>query len=112
MEKTLMVTQCDVCGRKVKKSYYDLHNNSKWHKYMYGQDWTEGCHSGIINISIIVCDKCDNNRKGIKYFFHKLLKPFVTSYNKDCAVTQDKPASPKLPSATSDKLKRCTKLRG
>lgn len=78
MEKEIKITQCDVCGRETNSSYEMLLSYSNWTKYKIYKDWKEGIHKGEIECEIIVCDNCDN-KKGIKYFFFKILKPF---YNK------------------------------
>lgn len=76
MEKEIKVTQCDVCGRKETNSYSSLQIDG-WTKYKLFEDWRYGAHSGVHELEIIVCPKCDG-RKGIRYFFFRILKPFVT----------------------------------
>ena len=75
MEHKIIVTQCDVCGREKNNSYSYL-QKEKWTKYKVCKDWCLGGNAGETKYEIIVCPKCDN-KKGMKYFFYKILKPLT-----------------------------------
>lgn len=69
MEKTITVTECDVCGRKEKESYFHLQDQG-WTKYFYKKDWRDGGHAGSHEREMIACPKCDGTQKAMQ----KLLK--------------------------------------
>ena len=75
MEYEITITKCDVCGKSKKRSYSYLQSDG-WTKYKLFKDFSSGEHSGVVETKIIVCNKCDS-LKGMRYFFFKILKPFV-----------------------------------
>jgi hypothetical protein len=75
LERKITITECDVCGHKEKRLYSHLKHYG-WTKYKMSKEWTSGVHEGEHDTEIVVCDNCDN-RKGIRYFFFKILKPFI-----------------------------------
>ena len=81
MERKITITQCDVCGRKVNEDYATLLRSHQWTKYKLIKEWCSGGHKGDHNTDIIVCNKCDNNGNGIRYFFYNILKPFLKRMN-------------------------------
>jgi len=73
MEKTVQITQCDICGKKEEHSFCYL-TDFGWVKYTYTSSWQEGIHSGEHLNEFIACPKCDQSKKGIRYLFYRYIK--------------------------------------
>lgn len=86
MERSITITQCDVCGRRKYETYSYLQNDG-WTKYKIAKEWSSGDHSGTRVGEIIVCPKC-NGQKGVRHFFFKILKPFLRRVPERSNVTE------------------------
>jgi hypothetical protein len=71
MEKTIEITACDICGREEQKSYRYL-QDCDWTKYKYQKDWKSGIHRGEIDVELCVCNRCDMNKKTMRFFLSKI----------------------------------------
>lgn len=77
MEKIIKITECDICNIKKTKSYDDLASNHNWTKFFYKEHWVDGIHRGTLDKNIIVCDKCQYNKSGIRKLFYTYIKPLI-----------------------------------
>lgn len=77
MEKIIKITECDICNIKKTKSYDDLVSNHNWTKFSYKEEWVDGRHRGTIDKHFIVCDRCQDNKSGIKKLFYTYIKPLI-----------------------------------
>ena len=72
-EKTVTITQCDVCGNTAEKSFIELQMDG-WTQYHISKEWRSGNHSGERDLDIMVCDKCVHRSSTMHFMLGSMKK--------------------------------------
>ena len=83
MERTIEITECDVCGKKEKLPYKFLLAHG-WTKYRYTKEWVNGtvdgvCYeknwrNGVDFVEMCVCKNCDREKTTMRLLLKKIKK--------------------------------------